>query len=343
MKLKKFVTLLILGAMALSLAACGEEPAASESPSQTAAVSSSTEGVTAHYPVTIQNYNYAKEPIDLVFEKTPERVLVLNQNNIETMLALGLEDRIVAAAGLDHEVKEEYKEAFSKIHYLTDFTVDRESVLMLEPDMILGWWSTFGEKRLDGTEFWQDRGIKTYMAENSNSIVTNRTLQNEYDYILDLGKIFDVEDKAQAIVTSIQTEVNGILEKTKGQKQKTALIIEFLGDQIHTYDATTLGGNMVTTLGGNLLEAEATVGLEDLIKLNPDVSYVVYRDGGVEGMAEKSADMVLKNEALASLNAVKNQSVIAIPLGDMYTSAMRTVDGIRIFAQGLYPDLYAEE
>ena len=107
-----------------------------------------------------------------------------------------------------------------------------------------------GEKRLDGTEFWQDRGIKTYMAENSNSIVTNRTLQNEYDYILDLGKIFDVEDKAQAIVTSIQTEVNGILEKTKGQKQKTALIIEFLGDQIHTYDATTLGGNMVTTLGG---------------------------------------------------------------------------------------------
>ena len=341
--MKKLATLLIMGAMALSLAACGGDLGVSESPPQTSEVFSSAEEVAAHYPVTIQNYNYAKEPIDVVFEKAPERVLVLNQNNIETMLALGLGDRIVAAAGLDHEVKEEYKEAFSKINYLTDFTVDRESVLMLEPDMILGWWSTFGQKRLDGTDFWQERGIKTYMAENSNSIVTNRTLQNEYDYILDLGKIFDVEDKAQEIVSSIQKEVSGILENTKGQKQKTALIIEFLGDQIHTYDATTLGGDMVTALGGNLLDTEATVGLEDLIQLNPDVIYVVYMDGDEEGMAEKSADMVLKNEALASLNAVKNQSVVAIPLGDMYTSAMRTVDGIRIFAQGLYPDLYAGE
>lgn len=43
------------------------------------------------------------------------------------MLALGLEDRIVAAAVLDHDVKDEYKEAFSKVNYLEEFTVNEVS------------------------------------------------------------------------------------------------------------------------------------------------------------------------------------------------------------------------
>jgi len=40
------------------------------------------------------------------------------QNFIETMLDLGLEDHIVAAAGLDHSVKPELEETFSKLKLL---------------------------------------------------------------------------------------------------------------------------------------------------------------------------------------------------------------------------------
>ncbi|MDO7203157.1 hypothetical protein Q5M85_01785 [Paraclostridium bifermentans] len=36
------------------------------------------------------------------------------------MLALGLEDNIVTAAGLDHKVKDEYQEAFKKVKYLDE-------------------------------------------------------------------------------------------------------------------------------------------------------------------------------------------------------------------------------
>ena len=61
--------------------------------------------------------------------------------------------------------------------------------------------------------------------------------------------------------------------------------------------------------------------------------FVVYMDGDEEGMAEKSVANVTGNEALSSLTAVKNGDVYAIPLGDMYTSAMRTADGLEIFCQ----------
>ena len=84
---------------------------------------------------------------------------------------------------------------------------------------------------------------------------------------------------------------------------------------------------------------EQTIGLEDLIELDPQVIFVVYMDGDEEGMAEKSVANVTGNEALSSLTAVKNGDVYAIPLGDMYTSAMRTADGLEIFANGLYPEL----
>ena len=224
--MKKWLCTLLAAVLLLSLTACsgtaGSAPE-SQGSSQTETESSAAQPQAAHYPVTVSNYNYAKEPVDITFERCPEKVLVLNQNNIETMLALGLGDKIVAAAGLDHEVKAEYQADFETINYLTDFTVSRESVLMLEPDMILGWWSTFGEKRLDGTDFWNERGVKTYMAENSNSIVEYRTLANEYDYILDLGKIFDVEDKAQAIVDEIQAQVQQIVDQSKDMEKRSAL------------------------------------------------------------------------------------------------------------------------
>ena len=44
------------------------------------------------------------------------------RSSIETMLALGLEDRLVATAGLDNEVPDDLKEAFSKTNYLDEFT-----------------------------------------------------------------------------------------------------------------------------------------------------------------------------------------------------------------------------
>jgi iron complex transport system substrate-binding protein len=101
-----------------------------------------------HYPVTITNYNFAKEPVTMTFYKAPERVVAVYQNSIETLLALGLEDRIVAAAGLDHVVKPEFAGAFARVNYLGDSAPSKEQVIMLHPDFILSWYSIFQETRL---------------------------------------------------------------------------------------------------------------------------------------------------------------------------------------------------
>ena len=104
------------------------------------------EGTKTEYPLTITTYDYDGNEIETTYEKAPEKVLAVYQGSIETMLALGLEDRLVATAGLDNEVPDELKDAFSKTNYLDEFTPSLETVTMLEPDMILSWSSLFSDK-----------------------------------------------------------------------------------------------------------------------------------------------------------------------------------------------------
>ena len=58
-----------------------------------------------------------------------------------------------------------------------------------------------------------------------------------------------------------------------------------------------------------------------------------------ENMSKDAINKVLNNKSLASLNAVKNNRVNSIALGEMYSSGIRTIDGITTFANGIYPEL----
>ena len=115
------------------------------------------------------------------------------------------------------------------------------------------------------------------------------------------------------------------------------MVIEFYDDEIYTYGIKTLAGDMVTKLGAEVLNPEGgNIGAEDLIKLNPDCIFVSYMDMGDDNVPVEEVNKVLENPAFASLSAVKNKRVYAIPLGEMYSSGIRTIDGINTFANGLY-------
>ena len=133
-------------------------------------VESNTEKSDGYYPVTITSHNSKKEEIKVTFKEKPKKVLAVYQDSIETMLALGLEDNMVAAAGLDHKVKDEYKESFKKVKYLDEFTPSKETVTMLQPDLILGWYLLFSDKTIGDVSYWQDKGVNTYMALNSGAV-----------------------------------------------------------------------------------------------------------------------------------------------------------------------------
>ena len=316
------------------------QPAAEDSTESADTEDSSAEATKTEYPLTITTYDYDGNEIETTYEKAPEKVLAVYQGSIETMLALGLEDHLVATAGLDNEVPEDLKEAFSKTNYLDEFTPSLETVTMLEPDMILSWSSLFSDKNLGNVTDWIDKGCNTYYNTNTRPD-GDRTLENEFTDILNIGKIFDVQDKAQAIVDDAKAVIDKTLTATADVKDKpSVMVLEPLGDDITNYGVKSLGGDMV---GATLANPDAsTVGKEDIIAANPDVIFVVYMPyAGDDPETVKNSQLAViqDDESLKSLDAVKNGRVYPIMLSEMYASATRTQDGIETFAKGLYPDV----
>ena len=141
----------------------------------------------------------------------------------------------------------------------------------------------------------------------------------------------------------MKAAVADTLAAVEGQDSVTVAVVEPLGGSISNYGANSLAGDMVTQLGGTLVKPEGNeMGKEDLVTLDPDVIFVVYMaysgDDPETVMANQLA-VIQDDPALASLSAVANNRVHLIMLGDMYASGPRTIDGIRTFAQGMYPDL----
>lgn len=346
MKLR-ILAILFAVLMTLSLVACntpssGGGTSATPDESTSGTPDAGTTGGTSdesHYPVTITTYNYAGEEITTTYEKAPEKVLCVYQGCIETMIALGLEDRVVASYGLDNPVKPEWEEGLSKMNYHEDvFAPDKETVTMMAPDLIFTWGSLFSEKNLGDVSEWITLGTNTYISTNTRRGGHNRTLENEYTDLLNIGKIFNVEEKAQALVDEMKAEVAAALAAAAEQGAPKVAVIEFMRDTISNYGATSLGGDMVAALGGTLASPDASkLGKEDLVALDPDVIFVVYMPKG-RTEAEAIA-LVTEDEGLKDLKAVKNGRVYAIMLGDMYASTVRSIDGIRVFSAGMYPSL----
>lgn len=339
---KRPLSALLALSLALALSACsGQSSTPDTSGSQPE--SSVSESADGYYPVTITNYNYAGQEVSYTYEETPQRVLAVYQGCIETMIALGLEDHVIASYGLDNEVKAEWQDGFSQMHYDDSvFAPDKETVTLLEPDFIFSWGSYFGDKMLGDVGAWNEKGVGTYM--NSNTVPGGtRTLENEYTDILNIGKIFHVEDKAQALVDEMKSQVAATLSAVQGQEPVKVAVVEPISGKITNYGAKSLAGDMVTALGGELAMPEAdSISKEDLVAADPEVIFVVYMaysGDDPQSVMDQQLSLIQDDPALQSLQAVKNGKVHLIMLGDMYASGPRTLDGLKTLAKGMYPEL----
>ena len=361
---KKVLACLLTATMTVGLSACGgsdgnnsgdagrissdqvkeDNQAADDGSSDSKDTTESTKK--SEYPLTITTYGRDGAEYTMTYEKAPEKVAAVYQGSVETLLALGLEDRIVATAGLDNEVPDDQKAAFSKTDYLDEFTPSKETMTMLEPDMIFSWVSLFDEDNLGSPDEWIQKGTNVYI--NTNTAVKEDSLENEYNDILNIGKIFDVQDRAEEIVNQMKETVEHVKTLAEEQEEKpSVMVVESMNDTFTNYGAASIAGDMVTQLGASLANPDAsTVGKEDILAADPDVIFVVYMPytgDDPETVKQENLDKILEDEAFQSLSAVKNDRVVPIMLSEMYASATRTQDGIETIAKGLYPDLDLNE
>lgn len=289
--------------------------------------------------INVDNYFVKGENLQ-VFDKVPQKVVVVGENETETLLELGAAPNImmaVAQNSRDYAMKKRNWELFQQLPKCPSGYLNMEYITSLHPDLIVAQQCVFIRSRLNNTDYWNQRNVKTLIPLNTNTPskhIIRETVDKEMQFIKDLGIAFHKEEAAGKIVKSTYGTIENINENNKNYKKPKVMIIEFLSSII-SYDRTKLVGDMVSRIGGDVKETPAVIGFENIIKENPDVLFVVCSHSDYGACITKITD----NPALRNLKCIRNKRVYSIPLRFTYGTGCRTEDGLKFMAERMYPGI----
>ena len=333
---KHIMKIFIIALLSVFLTSCGNVTQYSEhaTPKQNS---------TKDAAFTIASYDSDLKLHDYAYYKHPERILALWQNSVETLIALGAADKIIAFGGLANEnyLKPEHKEAFEQIPIRSRQVFSQEDVLLMQPDFILGWYFDFSGKgrSIGTTDFWNRRNVNIYMnLLNGAEFQPVHKLEDEIKYISDVGKIVGRQKQAADIIRSIEIKITACQNGLAGTARPKVLLISGIGSSIAIYTPRTLPGDLVTKLGGKVIGKENEkigetefISLEEILLNDPDVVFI--------SSAPENASLALtrfKNiPVLRSLRCIKNNNCYTIPFYTIRSPGVRVTDAIEIFASGL--------
>ena len=310
--------------------------AAEDTKAQDASHSESSDSV---FPFTL----VTKDDQEVTFTHVPERVISTNPNTGEELMALGLGDKIIGTCYNNAQVSEQYREEYESKPKISDDNgyPSLEVVLDLDPDFIYGRSSAFSDK---------DSAIATHDTLSSYGIMSLSSIEgyklgcdveDVYQDFYNLGKIFQVEDKADEVVEGMKTKIADVEDKVKDADP----IKVFNFDCDMDGGAYTPGNNFTSKLirhaGGvnvfeDLEDSWDTVSWGAVVEADPDI--IVINDYG-ETTADEKIQSLKDNEALSDVTAIKNENFLVITLPEVFAST-RVADTIEKFAEAFHPECF---
>lgn len=248
--------------------------------------------------------------------------------------ALGVSDRLVATNS-KHNLDRKFFNP-DDMPKVGRWALDNEALAEISPDLYL-----HGFMAIDYLNAANKVGIPAYgMGFN--------TFEDINKNLLDLGKIFGVEEQAQFVVdrcNEIMSMIDKRVSKIPDNQRPTVIILgskegELASDIFDTVEVMTArAGGISLTPEDVALNTETTiVGLEAIFKWNPD--YIFIQDA----YCESTVDDIMSDSTWASMKAVQNDNVYAIPCDlDAWCKATPSCClGSLYMSIKMYPELYAD-
>ncbi|WLI12052.1 MULTISPECIES: ABC transporter substrate-binding protein [Pseudomonas] len=278
------------------------------------------------YPLTVQSCNRA-----VTFKQAPKHAVSHDINMTQMMLALGLKPRMAGYSGVTgwRSVTPQMQTILDGLPELAAKYPSVETLLNANVDFFFAGWD-YG-MRVGGDltpQTLQPLGINVYELTESCAFVMKRppaSLEDTYNDLRNLGKIFDVQDRANAVIAQMQAQVAEVRQDLPADKPRVFLY-DSGEDRAMTSGRLGMPQALIDAAGGrNILDdVEASwtrVNWENVVERNPQVIVIV--DYG-EVTAEQKEQFLLNNQALQSVDAIKNQRFIVIP----YVQATPGIDNV---------------
>ena len=333
---KRVLTLLLAGIMAVSTTGVSSFAAETETETATEAASEADED---YGEVVIEDGDRT-----ITFTEMPKGILCLYSG--EVLMKLGLKDYIVATNENNKGRKSPLEGVADDFEGIPELEKSQENAVASGADLIIGEISAFKDTNWGTFESLEDKGINCYAL--NGTVVADETMDSIYQDIENMGKIFKVEDKAEALIEDTKAQISEIQDAVKDVKEEDkvkAFVMDSLsGNEIYTTSAG-LESNLIELAGGiNTTKGMSdsrwfTTSVETLVTANPDV--IIFNDYGVEGQVQENMDFITNNAALADVPAVKNQNYVVVPLAYVMHDLSAFV-ACQDFAEAFYPDCFTE-
>nr|WP_210314859.1 ABC transporter substrate-binding protein [Rhizobium sp. AQ_MP] len=294
----------------------------------------------AAFPVTVKSCNR-----DVTFDAAPARAISNDVNLTEMMLALKLQDRMVGYTGVSgwKTLDESLREGVRELPELSPKYPSKEVLLNADADFFFAGWN-YGMKV--GGEVTPDTlapfGIKVYeLTESCIHIMAKNkpTMDDMFVDLLNLGKIFGVEDRSEALVAGYRKQLADITTRIGAVDKPVRVFVYDSGtEKPFTSGRFGIPTAMIEAAGGvNIMEdvekSWTEVSWEPVIERNPEVVVIVNYG---EVTAEQKIAFMKENPAFKNLDAVKQDRFVVLEYVEA-TPGPRNVQAIDRLAKAFHP------
>lgn len=277
------------------------------------------------------------------FDAVPQRAVSNDVNLTESMLVLGLADAMVGYTGISgwKTLDEEMRAGVEALPELSAKYPSKEVLVGAEADFFFAGWN-YG-MRVGGEvtpETLAPFGIDVYELTESCVHVMERdrvSLEDMYTDLLNLGRIFDVEERAAALVAGYRAELAAFKAGLETGEPLRVFVYDSGEDAPFTAGRYAMPTALIEAAGGrNIMDdfekSWATVGWEEVVERNPEVVLII--NYGTVTAAQKRAFM-MSNPAFADLDAVKNDRFVTLEYVEA-TPGPRNIRAVKTLAQGFW-------
>ncbi|MGE6785654.1 ABC transporter substrate-binding protein [Ensifer adhaerens] len=290
------------------------------------------------YPVTVKSCNR-----EVTFDAAPKRAIANDVNLVEMMLALRLQDRMVGYTGVSgwKTLDEKLREGVKELPELSEKYPTKEVLLNADADFFFAGWN-YGMKV--GGEVTPETlaPFKINVYELTESCIhvmakAKPDMDDMFVDLLNLGRIFGVEDRAQALVDGYRAQLAEIT-KTSAQDKPTRVFVYDSGEEKpFTSGRFGIPTAMIGAAGGvNIMDdvekSWVEVSWEPVIERNPEV-VVIVNYGEVK--AEDKIAFMKDNPAFKNVDAVRNDRFVVLDYVEA-TPGPRNIDAIARLAKSFH-------